>query len=565
MLSNIKIERFKNIVEIDIDLKGINLLIGANNSGKSSVLQAMQFAVSIAQSTKQQGALWSKKNDRCPSSLSSETLIYSPLKDIDALAPNGKLHTQEEKCISVTFTDNTISTVTIRKGKNKNITTVIEGKILGEKLQDIEKPYSMFVPGLAGIPAFEEYKPPSVVRKAAAKGDCNSVFRNVLFLLSKNPESWDLFKRKFNSVFPDYDISVKFDPNVDEHINVKVINNLVSLPIDSCGTGILQSIQILAYYYLYKPMVLILDEPDSHLHPNNQRTLAGLLKELHQETGCQIIISTHSKHLLEELKTDAGVFWINNCKLVKGYEDFERNMLLEIGALDKGDLLRNGDISCVLLTEDSDVEYIKILAESSGFKPKEFQIWSYNGCSNINVALALNSFILDHAAGTHVVVHRDRDYMTDIEVMDYKQSLEAVGLKVFVTKGNDAESHFVNADHVFSLYPDIQRQDLEELIDSIILERKDDILEKYINTIHNRRLQDSYKLGGVRPNPGAISRECNNNFDRNPRAFMHGKIVERGLRNKLQRQIGGDIKLCKVTGEICDPTLSLYADIIWPN
>ncbi|MHC4015285.1 ATP-binding protein [Yersinia pseudotuberculosis] len=117
MLNSVKIERFKNIVEIDINLKGINLLIGANNSGKSSIQQAIQFAVSIAQSTRQQGALWGR-NDRCPSSLSSDTLIYSPLKDIDALAPNGKLRTEEATCIKVTFNEDTTSTVTIRKGKN---------------------------------------------------------------------------------------------------------------------------------------------------------------------------------------------------------------------------------------------------------------------------------------------------------------------------------------------------------------------------------------------------------------------------------------------------------------
>lgn len=127
MLRSVKIERFKNIVEIDINLKGINLLIGANNSGKSSIQQAIQFAVSIAQSTKQQGAIWNK-HDRCPSSLSSETLIYSPLKDIDALAPNGKLRTEEEKGIKVTFNDGDISIITIRKGKIRILRQLLKEK-----------------------------------------------------------------------------------------------------------------------------------------------------------------------------------------------------------------------------------------------------------------------------------------------------------------------------------------------------------------------------------------------------------------------------------------------------
>lgn len=399
MLNSIRIERFKNITDIDIPLKGINLLIGSNNAGKSSIQQAIQFAVSIAQTTAQQGARWT--HDRCPSSLSSESLIYTPLRDVEALAPYGWLQTSLEHAIKVTFTAETSSAITIRKGRNRNITTSLEGRVLGETLQNIEQPYSMIVPGLAGIPAYEEYRPPSVVRKAAAKGDSNSVFRNILLLLSRDRDSWNAFKIKFRSVFPDYEISVGFDPNVDEHINARVESNDVSLPIDSCGTGILQAIQILAYYYLYKPKLLILDEPDSHLHPNNQRILALLLKDLHHETGCQLVISTHSRHFFEALKNDASVHWINNCSLVENSDDHERSILLEIGALDKGDQLRNGEIPCILLTEDAEPEYISLLAEVSGFMPDEYQVWSYNGCSNIKIAQALNSFIAEHAPGNY--------------------------------------------------------------------------------------------------------------------------------------------------------------------
>lgn len=560
MLKNIKIERFKNINEIEVPLEGINLLIGSNNAGKSSIQQAIQFSVSIAQSTSQQNARWD--GDRCPSSLSSESLIYSPLRDIEALAPAGRLQTKIEHAIKVTFNGDTSSTVTIRKGKNRNIATVLEGKQLGIRLQNIENPYSVIVPGLAGIPPAEEYRPPSVVRKAAAKGDSNSVFRNILLLLKKDQDSWGNFKNKFQTVFPDYSIDVSFDPNRDEHIEARVTSNEVSLPIDSCGTGILQAIQILAYYYLYKPQLLILDEPDSHLHPNNQRTLARLLKQLHDETGCQLIISTHSRHFFEAIKDDSKVHWINNCCLVEDSEDIERSILLEIGALDKGDRLRNGEIPCVILTEDTDISYIELLAEASGFVPEEFQTWSYNGCSNIHIALALNSFIKDHAPGTKVVVHRDRDYMSDAEVLDYKERLERVGINVFVTSGNDAESHFVNEMHIAHLYPQINEDRVRVLLDECLVELRNKILEKYINTIHNRRLQLSYS-GGPKPNAGSIAIECAQNYDNNCRGYLHGKTVESALRGKLQVELGQNVDLCKITEFISIDSLEQFASVIW--
>jgi predicted ATPase len=562
LLSSIKIERFKNITELELPLEGINLLIGSNNAGKSSIQQAIQFAISIAQSTAQQNSRWT--GERCPSSLSTDNLIYSPLRDIEALAPSGILQTKLEHAIRVTFNEATSCSVTIRKGKNRNVATAIEGKQLGERLQDIENPYSIIVPGLAGIRATEEFRPPSVVRKAAAKGDSNSVFRNILLLLSKDHKSWSEFIAKFQRVFPEYSIEVGFDPNVEEHIDVKITNSDISLPIDSSGTGILQAIQILSYYYLYKPQLLILDEPDSHLHPNNQRVLAKLLKELQAETGCQIVISTHSRHFFEAIKSDAKVHWVNNCTLVEDSDDMERSVLLEIGALDKGDQLRNGDVPCVILTEDTDTSYLELLAEASGFNPEEFQIWSYNGCSNINIALAINAFLAEHAQGTNVVVHRDRDYMSDGEVTSYKQDLESVGIKVFLTQGNDAESHMVNALHIHQLYPQLQQERIETLIDEVLEERRDAILKKFINTIHNRQLAASYK-GGNKPDAGAIAVQCSREFDGNRRALMHGKTVESALRSKLQQELGDNINFCRLSDHIGCPDLQGFANEIWPG
>lgn len=561
MISSIKIERFKNINELVVPLDGVTVLIGSNNAGKSTIQQGIQFAVSVSQTTKYQNARWT--GDRCPTSISSEDLLYTPLRDVEALAPNGRLKVNLEDAIKVTFNEIEHSSyVTIRKGKNKNISTAITGKDLGERLQDIENPYSIIVPGLAGIPALEEYKPPSIVRKAAAKGDANSVFRNILFLLSKNKSKWAEFTNKFQSIFSEYSLTVSFNKNYDEHIKAHVRKDGVSLPIDACGTGILQSIQILAYYYLYKPKLLVLDEPDSHLHPNNQRLLARLLIKLNEETGCQIVISTHSRHLLDELSDHALVHWISDGNIIEDTDDSERKILLDIGALDKGDMLRNGATPCVLLTEDTDTSYINKLALSSGFIDGEYQTWSYKCCTNINVIQALNSFITDHAPATKVVVHRDRDYMSVEEVATYRSALENLGIKVFITKGNDAESYFVSKEHINAIYPNVSIEQAEIMLNECLEDLKVKIVEKMINTRHMRQLHASY-AGGTKPNAGAISTQCNTEYDQSPIDSLHGKIIEKAIKNKLQQMVGGHINLCVESPSLCDSALREISNEIW--
>src|SRR5580700_5511915 len=61
-LTSVTIRRFKRIEDLTLQLDDVTLLIGANNSGKSSILQAIHFAVSIAQTARfvGEGVSWGK-------------------------------------------------------------------------------------------------------------------------------------------------------------------------------------------------------------------------------------------------------------------------------------------------------------------------------------------------------------------------------------------------------------------------------------------------------------------------------------------------------------------------
>lgn len=561
MIKQIVIERFKSIEKIELDLEGINVLIGSNNSGKSSIQQAIQFAISVAQSSSQQRASW--KNDKYSSSLSKEDLIYAPLRDIEALALNGKFVQNVSEAMRISFENlQHHCSVEIRKGKNKNIATSINGKSLGETFQNVEEPFSIIVPGLAGIPHTEEYKPPSIVRKAAAKGSSNSVFRNILLLLSEDRDSWNKFTKSLSEIFPNYNIKVAFDLNSDEYIKTTLNHNKINLPIDACGTGILQTIQILSYVFLYKPKLLILDEPDSHLHPDNQRRLAVLLKSIHEELGCQLLISTHSRHFFEALKDDSKVFWINNSQVVKEENQTHRDLLMEIGALEKSDLFRDGEIKCILLTEDSNYKTIKSLCQFSGFQQGSFDTWSYKGCTNKHVAEVLISFINKQAPSTKIIVHRDRDFMSEQEVVNYRDSLTSTGVDVFITENNDVEHYFINADHINHILPEMATTDIQTLIDKALENKKTKVIEKQIDTIYKRRLKAYYK-GGDEPKAGPISTECNNNYAADKYKYMHGKIIEKELRKLIQEKIGRQVNLFQDSPFVRPPALVAFAKKVW--
>lgn len=153
-------------------------------------------------------------------------------------------------------------------------------------------------------------------------------------------------------MFPKRSIEVSFNTDRDEHIKATILTGSGTLPIDAAGTGVLQAIQILAYINLSKPKLLILDEPDAHLHPNNQRRLAELLIDLSEHRDFQVLLSTHSRHLLDALRSHARMNWIRDGERVTDADYDEVGVLLDVGALDRGDLLKGGKIKCVVLTED---------------------------------------------------------------------------------------------------------------------------------------------------------------------------------------------------------------------
>lgn len=562
MLKSITIQKFKGIHEIDLQLGEINVLVGGNNAGKSSVLQAIQFAVSVAQTTSTQNTRWA--GNRMPSSLSSSDLIYSPINDIYSLGFNGLLQEDLAEAIQISFDSEVDKTkVIVRKGRNKNITIAIEGRALGEQLRNLEEPFCIIVPGLAGIPAQETYKTPTVVRRLAARGDSNSVFRNILFQLKKLPADWDGFAELLEEIYPGIDVAVSFDEQADEFINATTTQAGRTLPIDASGTGVLQAIQILSYVFLFKPKLLILDEPDSHLHPNNQRKLVEILLKAQSKNGAQIIISTHSKYIIDELLDSAAIFWVNKGAIVDKIDNSEEayvlKSLMEIGALSEGESLGTEDSKVTVITEDQEASYIKLLLASNDWNMDDIEIWPYQGCSNVQVANALIKYIRRKRPDQLIMLHRDRDFLSQQELDDYALRIGDDNTRLFVPEKNDLEAFFLRQHHFLSVYPEFTADDYNEIINASIDDKKAELLEKLINT----RI-DALRKRGEKVNEGAVAVECTNNFNTSPMDYSHGKLLLRAVNSALRAKTGANSKLVASSPALTAPLLQEIRNEVWP-
>lgn len=547
-VTHIKIQHFKALREIDIPLGRINLLVGGNNSGKSCVLQAVHFAVSLTQSARAQKA----------ANFSPENLRYLPAQNFIDLK-HGRPLSEAGDPISVTFSareeDQTHEfEVTLKRGRNSTISTVsiekLDSSDLGKNLADADHPFSIYVPGLAGIPSREEYRTKLVMDRGAARGDANLFLRNVLLRLFKDLQKKAVFEERLNIIFPGLSlIAGEFKEEQHVDIPVRYSRDGVERSIEMLGTGALQAIQILSYVTYYRPTLLLLDEPDAHLHANNQRKLVESLLLLTEEESVQVLLATHSRHLVQEFHSNP------DCRLFRLQDGALRDSdsplvdtLMDIGALDRFDNIELAGMDWLVLTEDKlasteTLHPLKILLAANGFNLTRCKIISYDGCTNWRTAMLLAQFVSEHHSHMRILVHLDRDFLSDNEIEKIIKTKfgNVKNVNLFITEESDIEGYFVRPEHV-------------AYICGVEIEMASEWIEKAARDNHNSLVtrfngkRDALHKHYSKSSSGTLEKSCN--------------ILSNDIPLPKHQRVGKDMLkyLLEIEGSLSDEVLQIFKD-----
>ena len=86
-------------------------------------------------------------------------------------------------------------------------------------------------------------------------------------------------------------------------IEVKINNMATKVSITDVGFGVSQLLPVLVLcYYVPKGSIILLEHPEIHLHPSAQADLADVLIDVVKYRNVQIIVESHSEHLLRRLQ-----------------------------------------------------------------------------------------------------------------------------------------------------------------------------------------------------------------------------------------------------------------------
>jgi hypothetical protein len=238
-LVEIEVKSFKGIRLASIPLADTTVLVGANNAGKSSVLQAIHFAaLSMKQAT--------EANKQ--TTLSISELEYLPTNSYRQLGHNqswGNAWNMPESKVTFKFRDAedclVEAQVSLKSARNEGLS--VDPTIpaaLFSKFRQSSQPFSAYIPGIAGIPLEEQRLTLRHIYRKAASGDSNVVLRNILLLI-KNQGKLDQLISFIRGVYPWTHITVSFDDVKDLHIKAEFVSggSQSYRPIEFAGTGFL--------------------------------------------------------------------------------------------------------------------------------------------------------------------------------------------------------------------------------------------------------------------------------------------------------------------------------------
>lgn len=327
--------------------------------------------------------------------------------------------------------------------------------------------------------------------------------------------------------------------NDDEYIKISIKPEHTK-EVDLClmGSGFLQILEIFSTLQFITNRhnclnVILIDEPDSHIHSNLQ---INLLTELLAEENIQVFIITHNENLIDSISEQGNILFINeqiknlgevNKSSVETFDFIKNelsNKLLEIK--------KKPGINNFIVTEDDNISFIKPFFNIHGYKDDVTEYISYSGCDTIGSAIVIGNYIKKLNENAKVIIHRDKDYLTDEEIEEIKNKVESKGFVFFTTTGVDIESNFINALHINSLYPQLEIEIIEKIINEATKETERDSIDRLLKRYAVK------KISGI---------ELLDMYNGNTERFRYGKKVFGRIKGKIQPLIGQNPDLLRPT------------------
>ena len=350
IIRKVGIKRFKRFEDEEFTLKPFTLLIGPNNHGKSTLLQAFsawQYAYQIwrsARKTVQPGPI--AKNQRgVPIALPNFHCVpltdfkhlwfgkrtqwfdqgaYAERRDKNGVKEEGpkyqgaydvEVHVEWESIGPRASPDDPPAHITRSFGmrfhyeneQSISVKPTVETRELPPDTQDIVLTH---IPPFSGLDATEGHMADGAIRVRIGLSQPGSVVRNLLWRVYNEPDKrrWQDLKAAVRRFVGVELLDPQFRQDIDPHITCQYVDRLSqsdeAFDLVNGGSGFHQLLTIFSILFWNKGTHLLLDEPDAHLHAWAQAGILDYLRDQARRREAQIVIATHSLAMLDRSEAE---------------------------------------------------------------------------------------------------------------------------------------------------------------------------------------------------------------------------------------------------------------------
>lgn len=320
MLTKLTVRNFKTLEVAEIPLGQSVVLIGPNNSGKTTALQALAVWQTGLQEWRLRRSTASEADQRTGVTVNRKALTHTPVADARLLWHNLKVSANarvdgrpdtQKVFLDILVDGETAGTpwqcgLEFYHANSESIycrplrlsaSRPPERMLIPDEATAVR---IAFLPPMSGLASEEPEVQPGRVAVLLGEGQTAQVLRNLCLQVHQtHQEAWKAIQSEVQRMFG-IELGEPERNPVRGSIELKYRHQGVTLDLASAGRGMQQTLLLLAHLHTNSGSTLLLDEPDAHLEILRQRQVYNLLTDTARRTGSQIIAASHSEVVLNE-------------------------------------------------------------------------------------------------------------------------------------------------------------------------------------------------------------------------------------------------------------------------
>ena len=363
-LTGARFRNFKGLRDYRVSLRQINVLVGPNNAGKSSILDGFRLLGSALRHAR-------RRNPR--TMVEDGVALFGwevPVSTIPI--PLVNVHSDSDSDLgvetSVTFSLSDGSTMSLLLKNGARCLFTVE--TIGPRIMTAASFRTRFgievfaFPTLGPLEDEEDYLTDEYVDRITGGRRSNRIFRNLWF---RQTELFEKFKATVESSWPG--ITIKSPERfgyAPARLEMFFSEKRRDREVSWAGYGFQVWLQLLTHLITSESATtLVVDEPEIYLHPDLQRRLFELLRA----TGKQIVLATHSAEIVNDAERDEVVLINRGRNSAKRIGEIEglQEALFSIGSAQNIHLTKLSRGRRVLFLEGQEFRQLRRLAGRFSF------------------------------------------------------------------------------------------------------------------------------------------------------------------------------------------------------